>query len=67
MVLSVVWEQWVPIASFAIPLLLGSLLLQIRPFLVLVVVQAACVTGVLGVSGATGCGCRSRRCSRWRP
>ena len=53
MVLSVVWEQWVPIASFAIPLLLGSLLLQLRPFLVLVIVQAACVTGVLGVSGAS--------------
>ena len=53
MVLSVVREQWVPIASFAIPLLLGSLLLTLRPFLVLVGVQAACVAGVLGVNGPT--------------
>ena len=52
MVLSLAKEQWVPIASFAIPLLLGSLLLTLRPFLVLVLVQAGCIAGVLGVNGA---------------
>ena len=53
MVLSLAKEQWVPIASFAIPLLLGSLLLTLRPFLVLVLVQAGCIAAVLGVNGAT--------------
>ena len=53
MVLAVVKEQWVPLASFAIPLLLGSLLLTIRPFLILAMVQIGCVAGVLAVSGAT--------------
>jgi len=51
--LSVTQEQWVPLASFAVPLLLGSLLLSLPRFIVLVVVQAACVTGVLLVIGAT--------------
>ncbi len=53
MALSVVKEQWVPITSFAIPLLLGSLLLTLRPFLVLLVIQAGAVAGVLGVNGAS--------------
>jgi hypothetical protein len=53
MLFSVVQEKWVPIATLAIPLLLGSLLLTLRPFLVLVVVQAGCVATVMAISGAT--------------
>ena len=45
--LAVTQEQWVPLAAFGVPLLLGSLLLSLPRFIVLVVVQAACVTGVL--------------------
>jgi len=51
--LSIVQEQWVPIASLAIPLLLGSLLLTFRPFLALLVVQAGCLGAVLWLIGAT--------------
>ena len=53
MLFSVLQEEWVPIATFAIPLLLGSLLLTIKPFLVLIIVQAACVAAVMLISGVT--------------
>ncbi len=53
MVLAVTEEQWVPITTFGVPLLLGSLVLSLRPFLVLVGIQAACIAGVLGIIGIT--------------
>ncbi|MGH3322788.1 MAG: PP2C family protein-serine/threonine phosphatase, partial [Streptosporangiaceae bacterium] len=40
-----------PISTFFLPLLGGSILLRFWPLLVLVVVDAACVTGILGVEG----------------
>jgi hypothetical protein len=51
--LSVTQEQWVPLASFGLPLLLGSLLLSLQRFIVLVAVQSVCLTGVLLVIGVT--------------
>ncbi|MDF2967009.1 MAG: serine/threonine-protein phosphatase [Nocardioidaceae bacterium] len=42
---------WVPTAWFAIPLLLGSLLLTIRSFLGLLLVQAVCIVIVLAITG----------------
>ena len=53
LVLSVSQDQWVPIASFGIPLLLGSLLLELRPFALLLAVQAACIAGALAAVGVT--------------
>ncbi len=53
LVLSVVQDEWVPIASYGIPLLLGSLLLQLRPFVVLLAAQAACIAGALVFGGVT--------------
>ncbi len=46
-------QEWVPIAALAIPLLLGGIVLAMRLFLLLILVQAACVAGVLGADGVT--------------
>jgi len=51
--LSVTQERWVPLASFAVPLLLGSLLLALRPFLGLVFVQSVCLTALLWTGDLT--------------
>ena len=53
LVLGVVREEWVPIASFIVPLLLGSVLLTLRPYLVLLAVQVVAVAVVLALLDVT--------------
>lgn len=51
MVLVVTYEEWVPLAALGIPVLIGGLLLTLRPLLVLVTVAAMSVAATLGVLG----------------
>jgi len=53
LVLLITQERWVPIAAFGVPLLLGSLMLPLRPFAVLVTVQGAAIAAAFGVMDET--------------
>ena len=46
--LSITQHEAGPVTTFTIPLLLGSLLLALRPFLALIIVQALCLAAVSG-------------------
>lgn len=53
LVLLVTQQQWVPISAFAVPLLLGGLLLPLRLLLVLLAVQGVTIAAAFGLVDAT--------------
>lgn len=54
LVLALLRAEYVPVSAFVIPMLLGSLLLTLRPFLLLLAVVAACLVVVLAVDPEDG-------------